>query len=190
MKHISIVGIMPTLLKPRQFERADQPSRKSLPLPLPSYQFIKPVRQDFVTNARLMPMTRVMILKLFGLNGKGGGLNTTVKALATQLGRSTRQVHRYLKDAMEEGYLYYHMRKDIRGYINGIRIYLNMAAIRTDEGLRKQRKAKIRRNSDMTHESDINGKPDIKREKTPEEIEFIERSNQILINNGIEPIPY
>ena len=50
---------------------AEQPRRKSLSAPLDNNTFIQPIKQCFVRNPRLMPMTRIMLTLLAGWAGKG-----------------------------------------------------------------------------------------------------------------------
>ena len=57
-------------------------------------------------------------------------IETTQGILGKHLGRSTRQIYRYLQDAMEEGYLLYSYTSNRLGYITGIKIWLNFSAIR------------------------------------------------------------
>lgn len=110
---------------------SDQPKRKSLLCPEDNGTFVKPIKQSFVRNPRLMPMTRMMLTLLAGWNGKGqGAIKTTTGILAKHLSRSNRMVYNYLQDAMEEGYLTYSRIKDRMGYYIGIKITLNFGAIR------------------------------------------------------------
>ena len=108
-----------------------QPKRKSLNVPADDGTFIKALKQCFVRNPRLMPMTRHMLSLLSGWNGAGkGGISTTTGTIARHLSRSNRMVFNYLKDAQEQGYLSYSKIKDRMGYYIGIKIYLNFGAIR------------------------------------------------------------
>lgn len=111
----------------------DQPRRKSMQCPDDNGTFVKPLKQSFIRNPRLMPMTRMMLALLAGWDGKGqGAIRTTTGILAKQLGRSNRMVFNYLQDAMEEGYLIYSRIKDRMGYYIGIKITLNSMAIRKE----------------------------------------------------------
>ncbi len=105
--------------------------RKTLEAPHDNGSFIKPLKQSFIRNPRLMPMTRMMLSLLSGWNGAGqGGIETTTGTIAKHLSRSNRMVFNYLQDAMEEGYLTYCRIKDRMGYYIGIKIFLNFGAIR------------------------------------------------------------
>lgn len=132
--------------------------RKSLEAPVDNDTFVKPVKQCFIKNPRTMPMTRIMLMLLAGWAGQGGSIKTTTGILAKHLGRCRRQVFRYLKDAMEEGYLTYTRTKDRIGRYTGIQIFLNFGAIR----FTKFQKAKKRRESaetlDVTHKAETNTK--------------------------------
>lgn len=104
--------------------------RKSRTAPTDSGTFVKPVKQCFIKNSRLMPMTRLMLTLLSGWSGDGSPISTTIGIIAKHLDKSRRQVIRYLKDAIEEGYLYYSRTKCRRGLYTGIKIRLNLGAIR------------------------------------------------------------
>ncbi|HMG15957.1 MAG TPA: hypothetical protein VK590_10955 [Saprospiraceae bacterium] len=105
------------------------PFRKHLEPPIDIKTFIKPLKQSFMRNPRLMPGSRVMIAVLAGWGGQGGSIETTMSIIGRNIGRSSRQVFRYLKDAKEEGYLTYSRTKDRMGYYVGIRIWLNFTAL-------------------------------------------------------------
>ena len=108
----------------------DTPKRKSLEATPDRGLFIKPVKQCFVRNHRLMPMTRLMLTLLSGWAGQGGPIKTTIGIIAKHIGRSSRMVFNYLKDATEEGYLFYSRTKDRIGRYTGICVRLNFPAIR------------------------------------------------------------
>ena len=136
-----------------------KPRRKSLSIPIDNNTFVKPIKQSFVRNPRLMPMTRLMLTLIAGWAGQGGSIETTTGILAKHLSRSTRQVFRYLKDAMEEGYLSYSKTKGRHGLYTGIKIWLNFAAIRFTRFQKKKGKtSQLPVNSDMTLKSDTNTK--------------------------------
>lgn len=105
------------------------PRRKGLIRPEASETFVLPIRQSFVKDARLMPGTTRMLCLLAGWAGTGRPVETTLGILAKHLGRSERQIQRYLKDAAEEGYLYWTKVANRLGYIIGLRIKLIPAAI-------------------------------------------------------------
>jgi hypothetical protein len=134
-----------------------QPIRKSLTAPIDNQTFIQPMKQCFMANPRLSPGSRVMISILAGWGGQGRPLETTMKAIGRNIGRSSRQVFRYLKDAMEEGYLFYARTKDRIGYYRGIKIWLNLAAIFQSKGAQnKYKKKNSAETRDMTHMSETN----------------------------------
>lgn len=121
--------------------------------PLPDKgSYILPMKQSVMKDARLMPGTRCMIALLSGWTGKGQNLKTTKAVIAKHLGRSPRQVFRYLKDAARAGYLTYNYTKNRIGAITGIQVFLKFALLRPI--LKKS--AKKPRNTDRTLEADTN----------------------------------
>lgn len=133
----------------------DLPRRKNMVAPNDRDLFIKPLKQCFMKNPRLMPMTRVMLSLLSGWAGQGTALETTTGIIGKHLSRCRRQVFRYLKDAVEEGFIQYTRTKDRIGRYTGIKIWLNFAAIRYSKT--KKRK-KIAEKLDVTHKSETNSK--------------------------------
>ena len=105
------------------------PRRKSLRRPASCGKFVLPLRQSLIMDARLMPGTLRMLALLAGWAGQGAPLDTNLSVIGKHLGRSARQVQRYLKDAAEEGYLYVRQRVNRLGYVIGLRIHLCRAAI-------------------------------------------------------------
>ena len=105
------------------------PRRKRLRRPASTGKFILPLRQSLIMDARLMPGTLRMLALLAGWAGHGAPLDTNLCVIGKHLGRSARQVQRYLKDAAEEGYLYVRQRVNRLGYVIGLRIHLCRAAI-------------------------------------------------------------
>ncbi len=183
MKHLSDIGRL-AVLTPYSLEpTTKQPKRKSLEIEQGNNAFIKPVKQDFVKNARLMPMTRCMILLLMGWAGQEQSLETTVGIIAKHLKRSRRQVHRYLQDAIEEGYLYYSRTKDRMGYYTGIKLRLNFSALKPR--LTKKVAPQSRTNQDVTQMADTNSNYIYKRENTPKEQAYINQLDMILRRNNI-----
>ena len=172
----------------------DQPRRKMLTAPPDNGTFIKPVKQCFVRNARTMPMTRLMLILLYGWAGNGGTITTTQGIIAGKIERCTRQTIRYLKDAMEEGLLIYRRTKDRMGYYTGIKIWLNFGAIRHEaKGYRAcpregggKTYAKTAESRAMTYKSETNEKDNINTKIDPE---FRKRIVAICKRNGIEPPP-
>ena len=142
------------------------PKRKSLIRPPTSERFVLPVRQSFVMDARLMPGTTRLLMLLAGWGGSGRPIDTTLGALGRNLSRSTRQIQRYLRDAAEEGYLYFRQITNRFGYVVGLRISLCRSAIfapkkspqQTQEQLlwRDEYGAAKRKDQATTQESDIN----------------------------------
>ena len=107
----------------------DGPRRKRLEAPLDRGTFVKPLKQSFIKNPRLMPMTRLVIALLAGWSGHGQPIETTLGIIGKHVGRSARQVQRYMKDAIEEGYLRIAYTKDRIGRITGLRVHLTRMAI-------------------------------------------------------------
>lgn len=105
------------------------PRRKHLRRPETGFAFIAPMRQSVMKDARLMPGTRCMIALLAGWSGDGKPIDTTLGAVGKHLGRSGRQVQRYLRDAAEEGYLFFRQITDRLGYVIGLRISLCRSSI-------------------------------------------------------------
>ncbi|MFM9950171.1 MAG: hypothetical protein ACKV1O_19715 [Saprospiraceae bacterium] len=144
------------------------PRRKSLYAPEDNNTFVKPLKQCFVKNPRLMPMTRIMLTLLSGWAGQGGSIETTIGIVAKHLGRCRRQVFRYLQDAAEEGYVYYSKTKDRIGRYTGVRIKLNFAAIRFTHFRKTEKRSKPAATIEVTHESETNDKFILKREDDPD----------------------
>ncbi len=105
-----------------------------------------------------MPMTRIMLTLLAGWAGQGGSIETTTGIIGKHIGRCRRQVFRYLKDAEEEGYLFYRRTKDRIGRYTGIKVWLNFAAIRCRKLQKPKNRPKAAENLDVTYMSETNGK--------------------------------
>jgi hypothetical protein len=103
--------------------------RKSCIRPPSDGTFVLPIRQSLIKDARMSPGTTRMIVLLAGWSGGGRPLETTLGIIGKHLGRSARQVQRYLRDAAEEGYLYFKKVVNRLGYIIGLRIVLCKAAV-------------------------------------------------------------
>lgn len=129
--------------------------RKNLVAPTDNGTFVKPLKQCFVKNPRLMPMSKIMLTLLVGWAGQGGSLKTTTGIIGKHLSRCRRQVFRYLQDAVEEGYLSYSRTKDKIGRYIGIKIWLNFGAIQHQN---KRKSKKTAENIDVTHTSETNDK--------------------------------
>lgn len=133
------------------------PKRKYCQSPVDNGAFVKPLKQSFIKNQRLMPGTRMMICLLAGWAGHNKPIETTMNAIGGNLGRCRRQVLRYLKDAAEEGLLTWSKTKNRMGYITGIKIWLNLGLIRHSFDLYRSQKAAVyRKNQDVTQKSHIN----------------------------------
>ena len=182
MQHISLTPKLNPLIAPYSFDRSNRPRRKTLQLAQSNNAFVRPVKQDFVRNPRTMPMTRCMILMLMGWAGNEQPIETTVGIIAKKLGRSVRQVHRYLQDAIEEGFLFYSRTKNRMGYYTGIKIHLNFFALKPES-------PKKRTNQGMTHTADTNGKYIYKRDNTEPEQRYLDKIAAIMQRNGIPPTP-
>jgi len=183
MQHLSQVGNIKLWNAPYSAKpQTHIPNRKSLELLRPNFAFVKPVKLDFVRNPRMTPMTRCMVLMLMGWSGNEKPIDTTVGIIAKKIGRSVRQTHRYLQDAIEEGYLYYSRTKNRWGYYTGIKIHLNFSAL-------KPRKVKKGRNPDMTYMADTNDNYIYKRDNTEVEQRYLDKIATIMQRNGIPPTP-
>lgn len=175
---------------------ASCPRRKSFLRPETGEAFILPIRQSFVKDARLMPGTTRMLCLLAGWYGQGRPIETTLGVLAKHLKRSPRQIQRYLKDAVEEGYLSFSKVANRFGYIVGLRIRLNRAAIyaaprkrpaQAEEGTspspaRPMNRPLIRRNPATTDRATTNENLYITKPIDPV---FEQKLRSICIRNGI-----
>jgi len=161
----------------------DAPRRKSLPVTAPSAAFIKPMRQSVMRNPRLSPGTRCMLAMLMGWAGQEQALETTIGIIARHLGRSRSQVQRYLKDAIEEGYLFYSRTKDRIGYYTGIKVHLNFAALRPR--YKKKMRPQPKQLRDVSYPTDTNSKYIYKRDNTDDEQSYMDSLQVILDRNGI-----
>lgn len=165
------------------------PKRKSCERPPSGWKFILPLRQSLMMDSRIAPGTTRMIALLAGWSGGGRPVDTTLGIIGKHLGRSSRQVQRYLRDAAEEGYLYFRKVTNRMGYVIGLRIVLCKAAIfskskkqaspRSDKSLG----GVSRRNQATTQESDTN-KNILINTLSPDPFE--RRLIQICSRNGIE----
>lgn len=135
-----------------------KPKRKNLVAPPDRGLFVKPIKQCFVKNPRLMPMSKVMITLLAGWGGQGIAIETTIGIIGKHLSRCRRQVFRYLQDAVEEGYLTYSRTKDKIGRYTGVKVYLNYAAIQFSKGRKPKKSKQTAENIDVTHKSETNDK--------------------------------
>lgn len=182
MKQLYQTDLM-RLLNPFEPEQ-DAPQRKSLPARPHRQAFIKPMRQDAMTNPRLAPGTRCMLAMLMGWAGQEQALETTIGIIAKWMGRSRSQIQRYLKDAIEEGYLYYSRTKDRIGYYTGIKIRLNFAALKPR--YKKKTNPKTAQSRDVSYMTDTNNKSIYKRKNTAREQAYTDQLDAILMRNGID----
>ena len=182
----SIKQYLPFIDKEQQ---PDQPLRKSLKAPEDNHTFVKPIKQCFVKNPRTMPMTRMMLILLAGWAGQGGSIKTTTGIIGKHLHRCRRQVFRYLKDAEEEGYLFYNRTKDRIGRYTGIQIWLNFAAIRFNTKKPPKRKPKSAQTLAMTYPSETNDKHLYKKDRDPELGQRLEQMASIFGFTSSEMIP-
>lgn len=136
----------------------DQPRRKSMIAPPDNNTFVKPIKQSFVKNPRMMPMTRMMLTLLAGWAGQGGSIDTTTGIIGKHLSRCRRMVFKYLQDAVEEGYLTYSRRKDRIGRYIGIKIRINFSAIHFTKLKKPKTAAKTAEKLDVNYSSDTNDK--------------------------------
>jgi len=126
----NIFASLPTELQMQMEEGSNKPQRKFTQKPDDNGSYILPLKQSFMKDVRLMPGTRCMISLLVGWAGQGRDLNLTQGTIAKHIGRSVRQVYRYLKDAAEEGYLTYNYTKNRIGMITGIKVFLSFDLLR------------------------------------------------------------
>ena len=148
-----ILGNMPANLQSELGQGTTLPRRYFYQRPEDNGTFILPLKQSFIKDARLMPGTRCMLTLLAGWAGQGGVLELTESTIGKHIGRSVRQVYRYLKDASREGYLRYGYTKNRLGMITGLRIWLTFDLIRS---LKNDKKPKSKRNQGRTQRSETN----------------------------------
>jgi len=147
-----LMTLMPSTLQQEAGQGAIVPKRYFYQRLPDKGSYVLPIKQSFVKDARLMPGTRCMLALLTGWAGKGRGLRTTQNVIGKHLGRSVRQIFRYLKDAAREGYLTYNYTKNRIGAITGINIFLNFDFLRPN----LKKKSKNGRKQDQTFKSDTN----------------------------------
>lgn len=128
------------------------PARCFLQRPVDTGTFILPLKQSFIKDARLMPGTRIMLALLAGWAGQGGALELTKGTIAKHIGRSTRQIFRYVQDAAREGYLRYSYTKNRLGMITGMKVWLSFTFLQADT----KKMPKKPENPAVTHPSSIN----------------------------------
>ncbi len=163
------------------------PARKRCPLPQDTGTYILPVKQSLIRDARVMPGTLRLVLLLAGWAGKRQAIETTQGILGRHLGRSVRQIYRYLKDAVEEGYLTYAYVKNRIGMITGLRIRLNFPAIFRSERPSPKNRPTKRGFPARTLPSDTNGNsiyPLADDRKFHEKLDQICRRNNLSVLSG------
>lgn len=171
----------------------NQPRRKNMVAPNDTGAFVKPIKQSFIKNPRLAPMCRIMLTLLSGWAGQGGAIETTIGSIGKHLSRCRRQIHRYLEDAVEEGYITYTRRKDRIGRYIGIKIYLNFAAIRFTEFIKSKSDKKSFRaaeNIDVTLRADTNTKDILSSNNTQNDDALWDRLSRLAVTAGyLDPKP-
>lgn len=133
-QRLALISILP--------EAATWPQRCFGKRPEDKGTFVLPVKQTLIKNARLMPGTRCMLMLLAGWSGKAYDnrrgpddrdtrspaartVSTTRGVIGKHLGRSARQVARYLNDAKREGLLEWsYVVNRLTGMITGLKITL------------------------------------------------------------------
>lgn len=144
MKHISQSYLNPFQLKELGLSDTrfdDVPKSRSRAVePRDNGAFIRPIKQSFIKNRRIMHSTARLIALLSGWSGYGQPIETTQGILAKHMQMSVRQIQRMLNDAIREGYLRMAYTKNRIGMITGIKLYLRFERIRKPKGV------KIRRN--------------------------------------------
>lgn len=148
----NIFSNLSTELQTAMGQGNDLPKRHFIQRPVDNGTYILPLKQSFIKDARLMPGTRCMLALLVGWAGHGRGLQLTQARIAKHLGRSVRQVYRYLKDAADNGYLTYNYTKTRIGMITGISVFLRLDRLKPKK---KERPGKVV-NQARTQESDTN----------------------------------
>lgn len=177
---INLMGQMPNALQQTMGQGTDLPQRYFKQRPVDNGTFVLPLKQSFIKDARLMPGTRCMLAMLAGWAGQGAPLELTENTIAKHLGRSIRQVYRYLKDAVREGYLRYYYTKSRMGMITGIKVWLTFDLIRSLKPKKQTNPDKNRRIPARTQTSDINKTYIYKDKKDPELEQKLERLRSFI----------
>ena len=152
----NILRACPSSLQAELGQGSELPQRYFKQRPHDNGMFILPLKQSFMTDPRLMPGTRCMLAMLVGWAGQGAPLELTESTIAKHIGRSVRQVYRYLQDAVREGYLRYFHTKNRMGMITGIKVWLTFDLIRSIKSKTKQKSPRNGRKLDRTQKSEIN----------------------------------
>ncbi len=127
-----------------------------------------------------MPGTRCMLAMLAGWAGQGAPLELTESTIAKHLGRSIRQVYRYLQDAVREGYLRYYYTKNRLGMITGIKVWLTFDLIRSVKPKDQRTQDKNRKTPARTLRAEINKTHIYKAKKDPELDEKLEKLRSFI----------
>lgn len=179
MKHIgdlqAFKRLVPTQApsKPQRFYKQTPPSNGA---------YTPTLKQDFLRNPRLSSGVKVMLSLLVGLDAQENNEITTIGAISKYIGVSYSTAQRYLKEAVELGYLFYSRTKCRMGLYTGIKLYLSFSYIK------HKYDPKNGRNSDRSDMNDTKGNSIIKRENTPKEQDFIDKIAAIAKRNRLEPI--
>ena len=118
--------------------------------------YVLPLKQSFIKDHRLMPGTRCMLALLTGWAGKGRALELTRATIGRHIGRSVRQVYRYVQDAARFGYLRYGYTKNRLGMVTGLRVWLRFDALRYQRAPNAPDKSVNRRIPARPYTTDIN----------------------------------
>ena len=177
---ISVFAHLPAALQSALGQGSGLPQRCFLPRPPETGAFILPLRQSFIKNARLMPGTRVMLALLAGWAGQGRSIELTEGTIAKHIGRSVRQVYRYIQDASREGYLRYSYTKNRSGLITGIKVWLRFELLRHLTAPKHTKTVKNAANPARTHTADINQKQIYNTQKSQELDRKLERLRSLI----------
>lgn len=166
------------------FINPDEPLRKSMVAPSDNGSFCKPIKQSFIRNPRLSPMTRILLTMLSGWAGSGEPITTTTGILGKHISRSRRTVYNLLQDAVEEGYLTYVRTKCRLGKYTGIKIYLNFAAIRFTQFTKKKKTQENRHLSHGKFPAETNTKQLLSKNNTQHDTQLWDRLARLAVSAG------
>ena len=179
MQHISNIQLFKKLVpieapaKPKRFYKQPPPINGA---------YTPTLKQDFLRNPRMSSGVKVMLSLLVGLDAQEKNDITTIGAISKYIGVSYSTAQRYLKEAVELGYLFYSRTKCRMGLYTGIKLYLSFSYIK------HKYDPKNGRNSARSDMNDTKVNSNIKRENTPQEQEFIDKIAAIAKRNRLEPI--
>ena len=86
MKHLSTIASVQALQTFCMPLQCGGPKRKQLEAPRDNGLFVKPLKQSFLTNPRLMPGTRIVLAMLAGWAGHGDPIETTLGIVGKHIG--------------------------------------------------------------------------------------------------------